>query len=155
MARRLVELIQNHADEMTARLVDRIRTHRTTIGLRKYDDMELGRRARDLYSHLGYWLRTSSEGEVERTFRAFGAAERREGVPASDLVGVLVLTRRNLFEYVETEVGDSAFDLRQEVDLVAQVIRFFDRAVYHAVRGWEETAAAEAEAAGERAAATP
>ena len=153
MARRLVELIQNHADELTARLIDRIRTHRTTIGLRKYDDLELGRRARDLYSHLGYWLRTSSEPEVEATFRSFGAAERREGIPASDLVGVLVLTRRNLYEYLETEVGDSAFDLRQEVELVAQVIRFFDRAVYFAVRGWEEAAEVPAEA--ERAAATP
>ena len=158
MARRLIDLIEGHADELTTRLVARIRAHRTTVGLRKYDDLELGRRAQELYSHLGYWLRTSSESEVEAAFREFGRAERREGIPASDLVGVLALTRRNLFEYVEGVVGDTLLDLRQEVDLVVRVMRFFDRATYFAVRGWEEPAwedGAGTKAAADRAAATP
>jgi hypothetical protein len=138
MARRLVDLIETHADELTSRLVERLRSHHTTIGLRKYDDLELGRRARELYHHLGYWLRSSSELEVEKTFRDFGRAEHREGIPPSDLVGALLITRRNLWEFVQSQVGDSILELHQELDLQLLVVRFFDRAVYHTVRGWEE-----------------
>ncbi len=142
MSRRLVDLIETHADELTARLVERLRAHGTTIGLRKYDDLELGRRARELYGHLGFWLRSSSELDVEKTFREFGRAERREGIPASDLVGALSLTRRNLWDFVDSEVGDSILDLRREIELQILVIRFFDRATYFTVRGWEEAAPA-------------
>jgi hypothetical protein len=148
VARRLIDLIEHHADELTARLVEQLKTHRTTIGLRKYDDLELGRRARELYQHLGYWLRSSSEQDVEKVFRAFGSAERREGIPPSDLVGALLLTRRNLWAYIESQVGDSILDLRQEIDLQLLVVRFFDRAIYHTVRGWEEEGQAEANPAG-------
>jgi len=138
MARRLVDLIETHADELTASLVEQLKTHRTTIGLRKYDDLELGRRSRELYHHLGWWLRSSSEAEVEKTFRNFGRVERGEGIPLSDLVGALLLTRRNLWSFIESKVGDSILDLRQEIDLQLLVVRFFDRAIYFSVRGFEE-----------------
>jgi hypothetical protein len=148
MARRLVDLIETHADELTSRLVEQLKSHRTTIGLRRYDDLELGRRARELYHHLGWWLRSSSEPDVEKTFRNFGRVERGAGIPVSDLVGALLLTRRNLWDYVETMVGDSILDLRQELDLQLLVVRFFDRAIYHTVRGFEEAGEAGAPAPG-------
>lgn len=147
MARRLVGIIETHADDLTARLVEQVKSHRTTIGLRKYDDIELGRRARELYLHLGYWLRSTSEGQVEKAFHEFGRRQRGEGIPLSDLVGELLLTRRNLWEFVEAQVGDSNLELRQEIDLQLLVVRFFDRAIYHTVRGYESSAV-EAPAAG-------
>jgi len=147
MARRLVALIETHADALTSRLVARLREHPGTIGFRKYDDLELGRRAREIYSHLGFWLRSSSEPEIEAAMKGFGRAERAQGLPLSDVVGALLLTRRCLWEFAEGEAGDSVLDLRQELDLQLLVVRFFDRAVYWTVRGYEEAGPVEARAA--------
>ncbi len=144
MSRRLVELIEQHADELTRLLVQRLKEHRTTIGLRKYDDLELGRRGHELYQHLGYWLRATNEAAVEEAFLKFGAQGKREGVPLSDLVGALLLTRRILWEFVEWQAGDTILDLRQEIDLQILVMRFFDRAVYWSVRGYEGPSVVEA-----------
>lgn len=140
MSRRLVDLIENHADELTSRLVAQIRTHRMTVGLRRFDDLELGRRARELYRHLGYWLRSESDGKVEEAFVAFGRAERALGVRLSDLIGALLLTRRNLWDFVDRQTGDSVLELRQEFDLELLVVRFFDRAILYAARGYESEA---------------
>jgi hypothetical protein len=138
MPKRIVDLIERHAEELTARLVERIKAHRTTFALRKLDDLELGRRAHALYGHLGTWLLGSSDLQVEDAFRKWGSEARDLGVPLSDAVGVLLLTRRNLWEFVESEVWDSVLDLRQEIDLEHDVNRFFDRSVYFTVRGFEE-----------------
>ena len=146
MSRRLVDLIEKNADELTQLLVKRLKEHRTTIGLRKYDDMELGRRAHDLYQHLGYWLRAANESAVEEAFTKFGGDERKHGVALSDLAGALLLTRRILWEFVEWQAGDSVLDLRQEIELQILVMRFFDRAVYWTVRGYETAQAEEAAA---------
>jgi hypothetical protein len=64
----------------------------------------------------------------------------------SDLVGALLLTRRNLWAFIETMVGDTILELRQEMDLQLLVVRFFDRAIYHTVRGFEEAGEAGAPA---------
>jgi hypothetical protein len=66
-------------------------------------------------------------------------------------VGALLLTRRNLWEFVEAQTGDTILALRQEIDLQLLVVRFFDRAVYWTARGYEtamEEEAAEAAGAG-------
>jgi hypothetical protein len=52
----------------------------------------------------------------------------------------LLLTRRNLWHFVESQGWDTIFDLRQQLDLQLLVVRFFDRAIHHAVRGYEAAA---------------
>jgi hypothetical protein len=55
----------------------------------------------------------------------------------------LLLTRRNLWRFVESQGWDSIMDLRQQLDLELLVVRFFDRAIHHAVRGYEAATGAE------------
>lgn len=140
MTRRLVDLIEGHADELTDRVVAGLKRDRQTIGYRRFDDLELGRRARALYAHLGFWLRSSSDLEVEDAFFQVGRERCREGVPLSDVIGAQFLTRRCLWEFIDGKVGDSVVELRGELDLQILVVRFFDRAIYHSARGYEAEA---------------
>ena len=50
---RLVALIEDHADELTARLVRRLLEDQRTTEYRRFDEAELGKRAHDVYAHLG------------------------------------------------------------------------------------------------------
>lgn len=135
---RLVALIEKQADDLTAHLVTRVREDPRTAAYRGFSDQELGGRARDVYAHLGRWLERSSDEELEREYKRLGAARRREGVPLSQVVMALLLTRRNLWSFVESQGADSVLELRQQLDLELLVVRFFDRAIYHTVRGYEE-----------------
>lgn len=137
MVEKLVALIEGHADELTARMVGLVRKNPMTEGYNRFDDEELGGRARLVYANLGQWLSETSESHVEEEYYRIGQLRCEEGVPLSHVVMALLLTRRNLGRFVESQGWDTIFDLRQQLDLQTLVVRFFDRAIHHAVRGYE------------------
>jgi hypothetical protein len=137
MIGKLVALIEDHADELTARMVRLVREDPMTGGYDRFDDEELGARARLVYANLGQWLSETSEEHVEEEYFRVGQLRYEEGVPLSHVVMALLLTRRNLWRFVESQGWDTIFDLRQQLDLAVLVVRFFDRAIHHAVRGYE------------------
>ncbi len=134
---RLVDLIEDHADDLTARLVRMVREDPRTTGYHQFDDRELGDRAREVYSHLGHWLGKTSEGAVESEYFRLGKVRRAEGIPLSEVVMALLLVRRNLWQFVESQGANTSLELRQQLDLELLVVRFFDRAIFHTVRGYE------------------
>ena len=140
MIGKLVALIEDHADELTARMVRLVREDPRTEGYHRFGDEELGERARLVYSNLGQWLSETSESHVEEEYYRIGKLRHSEGVPLSQVVMALLLTRRNLWHFIESQGWDTIFDLRQQLDLELQVVRFFDRAIYHVVRGYEAAA---------------
>ena len=134
---RLVDLIEDHADELTGRLVRTVREDPRTVGYRQFDDEELGVRAREVYSHLGRWLGKTSESAVETEYFRLGKIRCGEGIPLSEVVMALLLVRRNLWQFIESLGANTSLELRQQLDLELLVVRFFDRAVFHTVRGYE------------------
>ncbi len=137
MIGKLVALIEDHADELTARMVRLVRENPATEGYHRFGDEELGARALLVYSNLSQWLNETSESHVEEDYYRIGKLRHREGIPLSHLVMALLLTRRNLWHFVESQGWDTIFDLRQQLDLELMVVRFFDRAIHHTVRGYE------------------
>ncbi len=49
----------------------------------------------------------------------------------------LLITRRNLWQFVDSQGADTILELRQQLDLELLVVRFFDRAIYHTFRGYQ------------------
>lgn len=140
MIGKLVALIESHAEELTARMVRLVREDPRTQGYHRFDDEELGDRARLVYANLGQWLGETSEEKVEEEYFRIGQIRFEEGIPLSQVVMALLLTRRNLWAFVDLQGWDTIFDLRQQMDLEVMVVRFFDRAIHHAVRGYEAAA---------------
>jgi hypothetical protein len=137
---KLVALIEDHANELTTRWVRLVRENPATEAYRRFGDDELGERARLVYSNLGQWLSETSETHVEEEYYRLGKHRCGEGIPLSQVVMALLLTRRTLWNYVESTGGDTILELRQQLDLELMVVRFFDRAIHHTVRGYETAA---------------
>ncbi len=137
MVQRLVGVIEKHSHDLTERLVKRLRSDPRTSAYRRLDDQEMRIRVERVYAHLGQWLGETAEGAVEEEYLRLGAGRCREGIPLSEVVAALLLTRRNLWEFIEEEPGDTLLELHQKLDLELLVVRFFDRAIYYAVRGYE------------------
>jgi hypothetical protein len=135
----LMRLIETHAEQLTDKLIEAVRTSPRTTFLHELSEAELKQRVLDLYQNLGRWLGEKREAEIEATYRENGRKRFREGVPLSELIYALILMKRHLWEYVQVnDLPETGTNLYGEEQLAVMVGQFFDTALYHAVRGYEE-----------------
>jgi hypothetical protein len=138
----LFRSIESHADAIVDGLIADLRRNPRTSYLHGLSEQEFRARARDLYSNLSRWISEGREEDIQRSYSELGKSRRREGVRASELVWALTLAKAHLWDYVRrTDVVESSVELYQEGQLHDMIDRFFDRAVYYALRGHESVAA--------------
>jgi hypothetical protein len=138
----LVNLIEGHADELAEMMVRKVRESPRMAGYHRFGDDELAGRARLVYANLENWLEAESEDQVKSEYHLIGRRRYEERIPLSQLVWGLLLTRRVLWEFVEEQGWESVEDLQRNLDLELRVVRFFDRAILHAVVGYESAGSA-------------
>jgi hypothetical protein len=134
----LVKLIEKSADELAESMVQKVRESPRMVGYHRFGDDELAHRARLVYGNLEKWLEEGSEGSVKEEYFQLGQRRYQERIPLSELVWALLLTRRNLWQFIQGQGWDTVSDLESSLELEILVVRFFDRAILHAVRGYEE-----------------
>lgn len=135
---RLVAMIEDHAEQLTAGLVNELKHHPRLGGYHRLGHSELHDRAYDVYHNLSKWVARGSEHEVESAYTDLGRRRYSEGIPLSEVIFALILTKEHLLEYVRTSgLSDTALDLYQELELVRIVGQFFDKAIYHTARGFQ------------------
>ena len=133
----LVKLIESRADELAELMVRKIRESPRMAAYHRFGDGELAERARLVYANLSNWLEDESEGEVKEEYFRLGGVRCQERIPLSQLVWGLLLTRRTLWQFIEEQGWETLSDLQRNLDLELLVVRFFDRAILHAVSGYE------------------
>jgi hypothetical protein len=139
-SRKLVDLIERNADELTTSYVEDIRRDPRMPSYQGFDQKEIYKRAFRVYSQLGKWVsHETTKEEVRSYWTALGRQRRREGFPFSEIVLSLCHIRRLLWSKIQAAgLLDSALDLYQAMDLQHRVLVFFDRAIYYAAIGFEE-----------------
>jgi hypothetical protein len=138
---RLVRLIETHADALAAGLEEKVHTSSQISHFRNFPPLELRERVYEIYRHLGEWLLGKNELDIEHRYLAIGARRARQGVPLSEVVQAIVLTKENLWEFLKSEaVVDRAVEIMGELELLQMLEMFFDRAIYYAVVGYEQEA---------------
>ena len=133
----LVKLIESQADELTALMVRKVRESPRMAAYHRFGDHELGERARMVYANLGKWLEEASEGMVKEEYTRLGKVRRQERIPLSQVIWGLLLTRRNLWQFIELQGWNTVDDLQRTLELEILVVRFFDRAILHTASGYE------------------
>jgi hypothetical protein len=135
---KLVTMIEDHAEQLTAGLVTQLQRHPRTERYHKLPAAELHDRAYAVYRNLSKWIERESEREIEASYGDLGQRRLQEGIPLSQVIFALMLTKDHLLSYIKLSgLSDSALDLYQELDLVRVVTQFFDRAIYYTVQGYE------------------
>ena len=141
LSARLVKMIEDHADHLTRGLLEEFRRHPLTTSYRQFSDSELHDRVYGVYSNLGRWIDQGTEGAVAAAYSKLGRTRSREKIPLAQVVKALQLTKYHLRAYVrDCGLVGSAVELYQEQELQRLVGLFFDEAIYHTVRGYEEEA---------------
>ena len=141
VSRRLVDLIERNADELTRNYVGDVKKNTSLPTYRVFDEKELYKRAHRVYSQLGKWIsQETSKEEIKAYWVALGRQRRQEGFPLPEIILTLSILRRHLWLKVQSEgLLDTALDLYQAMELNNRVVTFFDRAVYYASCGYYQT----------------
>jgi len=138
LAYRLVRLIEKHSHALAAGLLRRVQSSEHTRDYRKVPADDLRERVSEIYRHLGDWLLGKTEFDIEQRYREIGACRAEQGVPLSQLVWVIVLTKENLWEYLKNEAGlERPAEVFGELEMLQLLDQFFDRAIFYASAGYE------------------
>ncbi len=137
---RMVKLIETHADKLSEELLHKLKNANECRELLSIVPApELKHRTYEIYSHLSDWLLSKTLSEVEERYIGLGARRARQGVPFSQVMFAVQTTKHVLWDYLLMEGLLEPEDLIGEMELVRSLGQFFDRALYYAAIGYEQT----------------
>ena len=143
LAYRLVRLIETHSDELAAGLLKRVQQSELTRAYRNVPPEELRQRVYEIYRHLGEWLLGKSAFDIEQRYEEIGTRRAHQGVPISELIWTIVLTKENLWEFLKKEaLMEQPVEVFGELEMLQLLEQFFERAIYYASIGHERAQSA-------------
>ena len=154
LAMRLIKLIETHADSLTREVVEDLHHNEHTPAFRHISTSELESRILRLYQNLGNWIGEPNDDAIRAEYEEWGRARAHQGVPLSQLMYSVILTKKHLRKYIREHAniifsGDAVtpgefipVELYSIQELNYTVGDFFDRALYHLMRGHEQASEA-------------
>jgi hypothetical protein len=141
---RLVRHIEMYSDELANELLTRVQSSPNLTSYNRVPPNELKQRVYEIYRHLGQWLTRRTEADIERQYSEIGARRYLQGVPLSELMRAIILTKENIWDFLTRE-SCPGFELEvlAEHDVFRMIDRFFNHALYYAACGYERAALAE------------
>jgi hypothetical protein len=138
MLYRLVHLIETHSQSLATCLLDRVNSSDAAPDYKNVPPEDLKERVFEIYRHLGDWLLTKDELDLERRYLRVGADRAKQNVPFSQVAWVIVLTKDNLWEFLKKESSEERpVEVYGELEMLQLLDNFFDRAIYYAALGYE------------------
>ena len=148
---RFVRLIEDHSDALAASLLHKVQKSSRTEHYSEVPDEDLKQRVSEIYRHLGEWLLHKNEADIEQRYTEIGARRAHQGVPLSELIWAIVLTKHNLWEFILDEAyPERPLEILGKQELLQLLDQFFDRAIHSAAVGYEWAMEASAIKVGEQ-----
>lgn len=150
IAAKLVELIEIHASRLTGDVTRELVTNERTRGFRAVRPQDLEERIFQIVHHLGNWIGQPKSDSVQTEFAGWGRRRFDEGIPLSEIVYAVIVLKQHISRYIlDNGLVDASFPridgdyvlpmhLSSLQDLNIRVGQFFDEAIYHLARGYEE-----------------
>ena len=139
VANRLVRLIESHSEELADSLVTKLLTSERTTSYRHIPVHELRSAVVQVFQNLGDWLMSKTESDVELRYRELGIRRAAQGVPLSQFMSSMLMTKDHLWAFLRREsISDGALQLYGELEFLQTLTNFYDRAIYYASVGYEQ-----------------
>ena len=149
IAEKLVELVEIHANRLSADVAQDLVTNVRTRGFHKVPKADLEARVFRLFHHLGDWLSDRRSERVKAEFAEWGSRRFDQDIPLSEIIYAIVILKQHLRRYIRDNGLIEATFPRMDSDYVLplhmnslqelnlQVGQFFDEALYHLAIGYE------------------
>ena len=93
LAVRLVRLIENHIEQLSRDLSEKVWNSPRCSDLNKVPASELQARTHEIYRNLSDWLLDKADAQVERRYTELGAARAQQGVAYSHFAWAIISTK--------------------------------------------------------------
>ncbi|MGH7572015.1 MAG: RsbRD N-terminal domain-containing protein [Gemmatimonadota bacterium] len=135
---RLGRYIAGHAKKWVKEWLETVQQDPSTPAYASYGDTdELLRDTEALYHYLATWLRHGEwDPRIDPHYQRIGRDRRREGFPIAQVIAAILLAKRALWEKL---VENKPLSMALELEVTRAISRFYDRAIYNTVIGYEET----------------
>jgi hypothetical protein len=138
VAHRLVHLVQYHSGTLALSLAHQVQMSERAGSYRNVSEVELRDAVHEIYGHLGTWLLDKSECDIEERYKMIGARRAEQDVALHELVWVIILTKRNLWKYIEdVSLPGRVADQSDKQEMLELLDQFFDHAIHAAIVGYE------------------
>ena len=144
IAVRMVRLIESNSERLAAGLVEKLMKSERTHDMRKVPAAELRERSQEIYKNLGEWLLNKTESDIAGRYTELGMRRSAQEIRFSHFLWAIVLTKEHLWHFLQREGAASSIEVYQQLELLHMLDGFFERALYHAVQGYEKARAAHA-----------
>jgi hypothetical protein len=135
---KMVQLIEEHSDELADGIVTKLHRSPRTLTLRRIPAAELQSRVKESLHHLHTWLLTNKGHHVEERYRELGRHHAAYDVSMSDLCWAIVLMKEHLWGFVEQRaLYTTPVEIHAEMELMRLLDLFFDGMIYHVAEGYE------------------
>jgi hypothetical protein len=142
LAYKLVRLIEHNSEALAAALVEKVKSSELARSYRHVPAEDLKTKVGEIYSHLGEWLLGKERFDIEQRYEEIGTRRVHQGVPISELIWVIILTKENLWEFLQKEsTPERPVEAFGELEMLQLLDQFFDRAIYYASVGYERAIA--------------
>ena len=135
---RFVRLIEDHSGALAGSLLHKVQQSPCTESFSKVPADDLKKTVFEIYRHLGEWLVHKNAADIEQRYTEIGARRAQQGVPLSEVIWAIVLTKQNLWEFIlDGAYPDRPVEVLGKQELLQLLDQFFDRAVHSAAVGYE------------------
>lgn len=142
VALRLIRLIETHSDEIAHTLATRIRTSPKTSQLQKVPESELLSGLQELLLHMSEWLLSKTESDIEQRYHQIASRRASQGIALADSCWAVVITKEYLWDFIQKQgFFRNPIELYGEMELLALVDQFFDRALCYMAEGYPQSPA--------------
>jgi len=138
LANNLVRMIEGHAEQITAEVINRLRDDPELPNLKKLPETELRSWAGHILKHLGDWLSESEEKQIASCYEGLGRLRFEEHVPLHESVRNCQRLKDTMVAYIRNQgIRQTTMEVYAEEELEHLLARFFDKMIYYMVRGYE------------------
>jgi hypothetical protein len=136
---KLIQLIEEDWEEISARMIRAVRRHPDMEYLAKRSDLDLREWCREILEHIGTLMSARKSDDVQRRFEILGRMRFEEQIPLHEAVMRLHILKDEIVGFIhERGLPMTAVQLYAEEELEQRIGRFFDECVYRVVRGYEK-----------------
>jgi hypothetical protein len=138
ISRKLVKQIEANADKLAMDVVEAVKHDKRAESYHSMSDNKYHKLVYDLYKHLGSWLHSQTWHRLRTSYERKGRDRYHDGMPLDQLVFALTHTKTTLIDFVRGSMPGESDERDLELELLLAISAFFDRAIYHTVRGFED-----------------
>jgi len=136
----LVSLVEEHAEEISARWQEEVRTNPSTPTYAALPVGVVQEKAIAALSSFCSWLSGEEPGqEVAEFYRTLGRQRREQGFTLPEVLSALTLLRKEIWTFLgDREALVDLLEVYRAMELSRRVALFFDKAIYHVARGFTD-----------------